>query len=67
MSKKLYVLFVIVVLITLSLTACGGASGGTVLPGQTDTTTQPAVGEETINQGINEFFQNDTQCSGIVC
>ena len=66
MSKKLYVLFVIVVLVTLSLTACGG-SGGTVLPGQTDTTTQPAVGEETINRGINEFFQNDTQCSGIVC
>ena len=65
MKKLLFVLTIIVVL-SLVLSACG-SSGGTPLPGQNSDTHQPAVGEKLIEKGINEFFQNKGDCSGLVC
>jgi hypothetical protein len=66
MSKKLYILLVVLVIVTFALTACGGATvdnGGSTSP----STSTPALGEGLIGDAIDEFFGNERDCPGIVC
>ena len=66
MSKKLYILLIILVIVTFAMTACGGATvdnGGSTAP----STNTPAVGEGLVGDAIDELFGNQGDCPGIVC
>ncbi len=63
-TKSLRVLFIVLsIMATSILSACGPRDSGK----QPNPSTCTGVGCQQIDNGINQFFQNDKQCSGIIC